>query len=209
MPGPVASAPRRSQPSAPSKQRARKSPARARGSSPAPKARRTSPARVQAREATPERAPSAPRKRTRGSPASKRPTGAAALAAAAPAAKHPAAKRRQAPKPEQTRACRWPVMLCGLVTLCVCLLLAPLALIVMRRTPTLMPTAPFVALSPPWSPQPPPGTPSPNRLSPRPPPPEDDDEILCDCGWTNYAGQSCAESRGKEGFPCWFACCSS
>ena len=38
---------------------------------------------------------------------------------------------------------------------------------------------------------------------------EDDDEILCDCGWTNYAGQSCAESRGKEGFPCWFACCSS
>ena len=37
----------------------------------------------------------------------------------------------------------------------------------------------------------------------------DGHELLCDCGWTNYAGQSCAESRGKEGFPCWFACCSS
>lgn len=204
MPGPAASAPRRSQPSAPSKQRARKSPARARVSSPATKAPRTSPARAQARAATPERAPSAPRKRTRASPASKRPPRTAAHAAAAPAAKHPAAKRRQAPKPEQPRACRWPAMLCGLVTLCVCLLLAPLALIVMRRTPTLMPTAPFLAWSPPWSPRPPP-----SRLSPRPPPPEDDDEILCDCGWTNYAGQSCAESRGKEGFPCWSACCSS
>lgn len=110
MPGPAAPAPRgsRSQPSAPSKQRARKSPARARGASPArapsaPKARRTSPARVQARAATPERAPSAPRKRTRASPASKRPPSAAALAAAAPAA-----KRRQAPKqPDPAQACRY------------------------------------------------------------------------------------------------------
>ena len=110
MPGPAAPAPRgsRSQPSAPSKQRARKSPARARGASPArapsaPKARRTSPARVQARAATPERAPSAPRKRTRASPASKRPPSAAAPAAAAPAA-----KRRQAPKqPDPAQACRY------------------------------------------------------------------------------------------------------
>lgn len=213
MAGPAAPAPRtaRSQPSAPSKQRARKSPARARGAEPArapsaPKARRTSPARGQAGAATPERAPSAPRKRTRASPASKRPPSAAAPAAAAPAAKQPAAKRRQAAKPDPTQACRWPVMLCGLVTLCVCALLSPLALVVLQRTPAFA----FMARAPaPLSPRPPLQPPSPNRLSPRPPPPEDDDEILCDCGWTNYAGQSCPESRGKEGFPCWSECCSS
>ena len=100
-------------------------------------------------------------------------------------------------------------MLCGLVTLCVGALLTPLALVVMQRTPTFMTRAPFFALSPPLSPRPPLQPPSPNRLSPRPPPPEDDDEILCDCGWTSYAGQSCSESRGKEGFPCWSDCCSS
>ena len=49
------------------------------------------------------------------------------------------------------------------------------------------------------------------RAPPRPPPPEDDhddDEILCDCTWTSVAGQSCRETDGKEGFPCWPACCS-
>ena len=159
MPGPAAPVPRgaRSQPSVPSKQRARKSPARARGASPArapsaPKARRTSPTRVQARAPTPERAPSAPRKRTRASPASKRPPSAAAPAAAAPAAK-PAAKRRQAPKPDPGQACRWPVMLCGLVTLCVCALLSPLALVLLQRTPF-----DFMARAP-----------APVPLSPRPP----------------------------------------
>ena len=44
---------------------------------------------------------------------------------------------------------------------------------------------------------------------PRPPPPEDDldDEILCDCAWTSVAGQSCHETDGKGGFPCWSTCC--
>ena len=37
---------------------------------------------------------------------------------------------------------------------------------------------------------------------------EDDDEILCDCAWTRWPGQSCAETKGKDGFPCWRDCCA-
>ena len=48
------------------------------------------------------------------------------------------------------------------------------------------------------------------RAPPMPPPmPEDDDEILCDCGWTRYPGQSCKETRGRDGFPCWQDCCAN
>jgi len=49
------------------------------------------------------------------------------------------------------------------------------------------------------------------RAPPMPPPvPEDDDdhEILCDCAWTRYPGQSCKETRGRDGFPCWQDCCA-
>ena len=38
--------------------------------------------------------------------------------------------------------------------------------------------------------------------------PDDDDEILCDCGWTRVPGQSCKETRQKSGFPCWKDCCA-
>ena len=58
-------------------------------------------------------------------------------------------------------------------------------------------------------------TPAPSQSSPHlrsPPPhlpvPDDDDEILCDCGWTRWPGQSCEETRGKAGFPCWPECCA-
>ena len=39
------------------------------------------------------------------------------------------------------------------------------------------------------------------------PPHDDDDEILCDCAWTRYEGQSCTATRDKSGFPCWDDCC--
>ena len=48
-------------------------------------------------------------------------------------------------------------------------------------------------------------------VSPRPSPhqPEDDDdEILCDCRWTRWPGQSCDETSGNPNFPCWPHCCS-
>lgn len=35
----------------------------------------------------------------------------------------------------------------------------------------------------------------------------DDDEILCDCAWTEVPKQSCQKTRGKPGFPCWHECC--
>ena len=55
----------------------------------------------------------------------------------------------------------------------------------------------------------------PKKPPPRAPPgfdeplinPDDDDEILCDCGWILWPGQSCKETKGKAGFPCWDSCC--
>lgn len=38
---------------------------------------------------------------------------------------------------------------------------------------------------------------------------DDDDEILCDCAWTNISGQSCTQTKGKQDFQgCWASCCS-
>jgi len=58
----------------------------------------------------------------------------------------------------------------------------------------------------------PPGVraPPPLPLPPRRPPPlihDDDDEILCDCAWVAVPGQSCRETNGNAGFPCWAHCC--
>ena len=56
----------------------------------------------------------------------------------------------------------------------------------------------------PPSPRMPPPLPAPTL-----PPDDDDDEILCDCGWTRVEGQSCVETAGKEGFACWSDCCGT
>ena len=51
--------------------------------------------------------------------------------------------------------------------------------------------------------------PSLGRAPPIPPTPpdDDDDEILCDCGWTKVPGQACADTKGKPNFACWGDCC--
>ena len=58
-------------------------------------------------------------------------------------------------------------------------------------------------VAPPW--------PLPSHPTLRAPPihrDDDDDEILCDCAWTKWPGQSCDETLGRPGFPCWRSCCS-
>ena len=46
---------------------------------------------------------------------------------------------------------------------------------------------------------------------PKAPHPDDDDEILCDCGWTRWPGQSCRQTQKTHmatgAFPCWDHCC--
>ena len=66
-----------------------------------------------------------------------------------------------------------------------------------------------------WKNLPPKPSPSPSPVyaappynAPLSPAPDDDDEILCDCAWTRYKGQSCSATRGRENFPCWTYCCA-
>jgi hypothetical protein len=66
----------------------------------------------------------------------------------------------------------------------------------------------WTADPPPRSPRAPPAR-APSATAPTwtAPTPDDDDEILCDCGWTRWPGQSCEETRSATGFPCWKDCC--
>lgn len=59
------------------------------------------------------------------------------------------------------------------------------------------------------SPRSPAGLPPSPAARPHLPPDDDDHEILCDCAWTRYPSQSCEETRGASGFPCWDHCCSA
>lgn len=49
--------------------------------------------------------------------------------------------------------------------------------------------------------------PPPVTRAPAAPHDDDDHELLCDCGWTRWPGQSCRETRSKPGFACWHHCC--